>query len=263
MTKMDESPSQNIIGNIEHIVADDLRFKAKLHIGDDAYGSKRVMNSAIGLWSSAGAAGTAVLVAQSAPVATTFFAPSGLLGLIGIGTAATPIGWVITSAVFASAGWMGVMRFLRTSWKKKSTTIPLFINSPINALALALFDLMAPITLKMASSDGKIDPAEREKIFDYFVNDWGFSADFVTAGLEHTEQKLSQFDVRDLADALSKLKKTNKDCNHKEMTSDFLEFLTDVLEADGIRDPREKRCFDEVRQAFSQAGFAFPLRLRR
>lgn len=251
---MNEDTQSGWFDDIDRIVADELRFKARLRIGEDAYDLSRVGKVAAELWSSAGAAGTAVLVVQSAPIATTFFAPAGMLSLLGIGTAVTPIGWVAASAVLAGAGWIGVMRFLRQSIGNRTTTIPDFINTPLDVLALALFDLMAPIALKLGSADGDIDPAERELMNTYFVTEWGFDDHFVREGLAFTERRMPDFSIKELAQALAELKKNNKDCNYKEMSREFLDFLREIIEADGRIDPAEESAIKEVQAVFDSAG---------
>ena len=51
--------------------------------------------------------------------------------------------------------------------------IPKFINTPIDVLAIGLFDSIAPLSLKVAAADGKISPEELEVIKSYFVEGWG------------------------------------------------------------------------------------------
>ena len=94
--------------NIETIVAEPLNFKAKLAIGEDAYTSLKVKNAAFQAWEVAGVATTAVVVAKSSVVASTFFAPTGFLAAIGFGTAVTPVGWVIAAGVVTGGAWVGI-----------------------------------------------------------------------------------------------------------------------------------------------------------
>jgi len=89
---------------IETVVRDDLRFKAKLAIGEDAYKLLKTKNRVGSAWDTYGAVGTGVTIAQSALVAETFFASSTLLGkltfgALGASAAATPIGWVVAAGV--------------------------------------------------------------------------------------------------------------------------------------------------------------------
>lgn len=250
---MTEDPQKAWFEGIDEVVSDPLRFKAKLRIGSDAYDSSRAIRTLSSLWHSTGAAVSGALVAQSAPVASTFFAPAGILAFLGIGTAATPIGWVVASAALAGAGWVGVMRYFDQALDKRSTTIPDFINTPMDVLALALFDLMAPITLKLASVDGEIDPTEREAIERYFVNEWGYNSRFIEEGMAFGEGQLPELTVEELAEALAELKKSNKDCNYQEMTREFVAFLREVTEADGRIDPAEKAAIEQVQSVFNEA----------
>lgn len=250
--------SANIKGNwfvgVEEIVSDPLRFKAKLSIGGDAYDSIRMQNAAFELWNAAGAAGSAVIVANSATVASTFFAPTGMLAIFGIGTAVTPIGWIIAAGVVAGGGWIGITRYFKQSTGSRVTTIPDFINTPMDVLALGLFDLIAPLALKVASIDGNIDDSEKEAISSYFVKQWGYDADFVREGMSFTESRLSDFSVKELAQSLAEFKKHNKDCNFKAMSREIVDFLREVIEADGRIDEREEMAIEKVQAVFADVA---------
>lgn len=239
---------------IEEIVSDPLRFKAKLAIGEDAYTSIRMKNAAFRLWDTAGVAGTAAVLAKSTTVASTFFAPKGMLAIFGIGTAVTPIGWVIAAAVVAGGGWIGITQYLKQSTGSRITTIPDFINTPMDVLALGLFDLMAPLALKVASIDGDIDGSEKEVISSYFVKHWGYNADFVREGMSFTESRLSDFSVKELARLLAEFKKHNKDCNFKAMSREVVDFLREVIEADGRIDEREEMAIEKVQAVFDDVA---------
>ena len=156
---------------IETIISEPLNFKSRLAIGEDAYTSLRVKNAAFHAWEVAGVATTAAVVAKSSVVASTFFAPSGWLAAIGIGSAATPVGWVIAASVVTGGAWVGITRYLKKASADRVTVIPRFINTPLDVLALGLFDLLAPLTLKVIEVDGRIDNAKRELIHAYFVKE--------------------------------------------------------------------------------------------
>src|SRR6056297_677446 len=119
--------------DVDDVVEDELRFKAKLGIGEDAYTSKRVTKSVFEAWDVAGVAATGAQVASSAFVAQKFFAAPGLLAAIGIGTAATPIGWIIAASVVSGGAWLGITRYLKDDGGK-TTVIPEFINTPLDVL---------------------------------------------------------------------------------------------------------------------------------
>lgn len=238
---------------IETIVEEPLKFKAKLAIGEDAYTSLRLKNATFELWDAYGVAGMAVTAAKSATVASTFFAPSGMLAFFGAGAAAaTPIGWVVAAGVIAGGGWVGVTRYLKQSTGNRVTVIPNFINTPMDVLALGLFDLMAPLALKVASIDGDVDASEKYAISSYFVNQWGYSEDFVCEGLAYIEKKLPDFSVKGLAQSLGEFKKENRDCNCKAMSQEIVGFLREIIEADGRIDEREEMAIEKVQAVFDE-----------
>lgn len=239
---------------IETIVADDFRFKAKLRIGGDAFSTNRWKKKARELWEAAGMAGTAAVVVKSAPVASYFFAPTGVLSFLGIGTAVTPVGWVVTSMLLAGIGWISITRYLREKFGDGTIVVPKFINTPIDVLALALFDLMAPLALKLAAADGHIDPTEREVIIRYFEEEWGFDNEFIREGLDYTEARLPAFSIHDLAATLAEHKLRNKDCNYKEMSREFIDFLIEIVEADGRITPAEQKLVEDVKRIFGERG---------
>jgi len=153
MSAVPQAPRAELDG-VEQVVADTLRFKAKLAIGENAYASLRAVNRMRELWDVLGAAGTGAAIAKSSLVASTFFAPSGLLGVLGIGTAATPIGWVAFAAVASGGACYGLYRLLGRSKESRVIEIPRYLNTPLDALGLALFDLLAPLAIRLAAVDG-------------------------------------------------------------------------------------------------------------
>ena len=74
---------------LEQVVADPLRFKQQLRIGEDAFTLLRAKKQLYALYETAGAAGTGAAIAGSSTVAGTFFAPTGLTAMLGLATAAT------------------------------------------------------------------------------------------------------------------------------------------------------------------------------
>ena len=243
--------------DVTRVVSDDMKFKAKLAIGENAYASLRNANAVRKYWDLFGAVGGGAAVAQSSVVATTFFAPQGLLGLIGLGTAATPVGWIVAAAVLSGGAWYGVMRTLNGATDSRVTVIPKFVNTPIDVLGTALFDLMMPLALKVAVADGRISDDERVCIRDYFIKEWGFDGYFVDAGFKLIEAKLDEFKISEVAEQLIEYKKTNPDCNYSVMSDDLLVFLREVIEADGEIDEREEQALREVKLIFDGASHGY------
>jgi uncharacterized tellurite resistance protein B-like protein len=243
---------------VKDVVEDDLRFKAKLGIGEDAYTSTRVKKSVFEAWDVAGVAATGAQVASSALVAQKFFVAPSLLASIGIGTATavTPIGWVIAASVLSGGAWLGITRYLKDDGSK-TTVIPTFINTPVDVLGLGLFDLMAPLAMKVAAVDGHVHESEIDTIRHYFVRSWGYSDQFVDSGLEFISQKLDSYDIKTAAATLGAFARDNPDCKANVMLADIKSFLREVMEADGRIDEREEMAIERVEKVFSEEmGFS-------
>jgi hypothetical protein len=251
---MTDSKKQEWFSEIESVIDDSMKFKAKLGIGEDTYKCLRLKNKLEDVWGPLATASTGVLVAKSSVVASTFFAPSGLLGLLGIGTAVTPVGWVIAAAVVTGGTWIGVSRYFKKMEDQCVTVIPKFINTPLDVLALGLFDLIAPLALKVAKSDGHIDESEKKLIINNFVKEWGYNNQFVLKGIEYVEQKLDDFKLDEVAAEFCVFAKVNKDCKYGFMEEDLLVFLRDIVEANETRDPREEMVIENIQSHFNEAN---------
>ena len=246
---------------IDTIVAEPLKFKVKLAIGEDAYTSLKVKNAVVQVWDVAGVATTAAVVAKSSVVATTFFAPSGLLAAIGIGTAVTPIGWVVAAGVLSGGAWFGITRHLKKASASKVTVVPNFINTPLDVLALGLFDLMVPLALRVAAVDGQIEAVRRQHIDDYFVGEWGYDASFVDAGIRHIEASLGELSVVDQAQTMAEFASQNRDCNFSVMAQEILDFLRQIVASDGDVGRHDEKAIEEIERIFKSAN-RFSLRRR-
>ena len=239
---------------VDSIVAEPLKFKVKLAIGEDAYTSLRVKNTVVQVWDVAGVATTAAVVAKSSVVASTFFVPTGWLAAIGLGTAVTPIGWVVAAGVLTGGAWYGITRHLKKATASKLTVVPNFINTPLDVLALGLFDLMVPLALKVASVDGRVDASRRQQIDDYFVGGWGYDANFVDAGIDHIESRLGEVSIADLAQTMAEFASQNRDCNFRIMSTEILDFLRDIVATDGALEPGPANAISEIEAVFKSAS---------
>lgn len=99
--------------SVRRVVAEPLKFKAKLAIGEDAFASLQTARPVGDLWQVGTAATAGGLVASSSAVAGTFFG-GGWLATLGIGAAVTPVGWVVGAAVASGAACYGVQRLFRS-----------------------------------------------------------------------------------------------------------------------------------------------------
>ncbi len=251
---MDDQRQINWFQDIETIVSEPLNFKAKLAIGEAAYTSLKLKNAVVQAWDVAGVATTAAVVTKSSVVATTFFAPTGFMAALGIGTAVTPIGWVIAAGVVTGGAWMGVTRYLKKASASRVTVIPNFINTPLDVLALGLFDLLAPLALKVAEIEGRIPVPERKLINIYFVKEWGYDSKFVAEGIDYTESQLYEFSVEELAQTLVKFTRQNPDCNFEIMAQEILGFLKNIVEAGGTKGEREEMTVKSIESIFRSAN---------
>ena len=248
---MDNRDQDDWFQDIDTIVSETLKFKSKLAIGEDAYTSLKVKNAVFEAWEVAGVATTAVVVAKSSTIAATFFAPSGLLAVFGIGTAVTPVGWVIAAGVVTGGAWVGITRYLKKASANRVTVIPKFINTPLDVLALGLFDLLAPLAVKVASVGGQIDDVGRRHIHNYFVNEWGYDARFVSEGVKYTESNLSEFSIKALSKTLAEFASSNPDCNFKVMSREVLGFLRNIAGTEGREDERVETEIGRIEAIFN------------
>lgn len=255
-----QSTELSIFEDVTCVVADPLRFKLRLGIGEEAYTSLRIKKSLVEIWDVGGMAATGATVAASPVVASTFFASTGgFLSALGLGAAAaTPIGWVAAAAVVSGAAYMGVTRLTRSYVGNRVDVIPHFLNTPMDLLAASLFDLIAGLASRIAVIDGKIEQVETDAIKRHFVEEWGLDARYVDKALELIVQGVHAARIKDLAKALASFQDQNPDCNPQAMQAELMAFLKDVCEADGRLDEREELALDAVARIFEEEN-AFSL----
>jgi uncharacterized tellurite resistance protein B-like protein len=240
----------------EAILANEERFKTRLAIGGDAFKILRTSREIGKWWDVAGAATTGGTIAASPLVATTFFAPQGLLALLGLGTAATPIGWVIAAAVISGGAWYGLQRKLSGASETFVDEIPKYLNTPLDVISSAIFDFLGALSLKVADVDGEVHSDEIECIRNHFVDDWGYDPGFVNAGLDRLLGSTSDVDVTQVAKGLAAYKKENPDCNYEVMQDALIRFLEELIQADGVIRPEERAAIEAVGSIFNEEGMS-------
>lgn len=225
-------------------------FKKALHIGEDAYTSLRIKKLSLKVLGPLGAAGAGAAVAKSSLVATTFFPAGGILGLIGLGTAFTPLPWVIATAALSGTAWAGIQRKLDDASARRVDQIPKFINTSLDLLAVSIFDLICPLAVKLAAVDGEIHEQERVEIVEYFVGTWGYDKAFVTVAVDMVHECEYTFD--DLVRNLVKYTQSSPDCDAKAISQNVLAFLNEVAEANNGIGKSERDALLEAEKAFTQ-----------
>ena len=242
---------------VTQVVADSLRFKRKLAIGEDAYASLRLGKAAARIWDVGGVAATGAGIAASSSVASTFFASTGWLASLGLGAAAvTPVGWVLAAAVVTGGAYYGVTRAMGSYAGSRVEVIPKFINSPIDQLGAALVDMMGALGMKVAMMDGVVAPSERAAMIDYFAQEWGIDPIYATRALEVIEAGSAGCTLKDMAASVASFVQANPDCNAAVFRVQLLEMLREVAQADGVLDEREELALAAIDEAFASAGSA-------
>lgn len=241
------------LDGVGRVVAETLKFKAKLDIGEDAYASLQAARLVGDLWQVGTAATAGGLAASSSAVAGTFFGGSWLAAL-GIGAAVTPIGWVVGAAVTSGAACYGVLRLYRGYEGTRVKKVPAFINTPIDVLGAAIFDLMASLAIRVAREAEEVDDAERAAIADYFISEWGLDSAYVAAALPIIEQSAEGRSVDEIAEALAIYKRNNPDCNFDTLKAELLAFLTEIAAADGVLHDTELAAIARTDRIFQKAA---------
>lgn len=206
---------------VEQVVAEPLRFKARLAIGEDAYTSLRMINRTREVWDVLGAAGAGAAVAKTGMVA-------GLLG-----ASATPIGWVALAALASGGACYGIYRLLGNTKGERVIEIPKYLNTPLDTLGLAIFDMIAPLSLRLAAVDGEIEAAERAFLIRYLVDDWGMNRRFVEQAVAAIEPRLMDGSIESMAAEAAEFLHLNPDCKHQAIAKDLGVFLRAMLETGG------------------------------
>lgn len=206
---------------VREVVAEPLKFKAKLAIGEDAYTSLRMINRTREVWDVLGAAGAGAAVAKSGMVASV------------LGASATPLGWVAFAALASGGACYGLYRLLGNTRGQRVIEIPKYLNTPLDTLGLALFDLIAPLSLRLAARDGVVQPAQRDFLIRHLIQDWGLGEPFVTQAVQAVELGLADASLDAIATEGAEFLRMNPDCNHQAIVEDLAVFLREMLEAGG------------------------------
>ena len=250
---MEQSDETGRFDGVSRVVAEPLKFKTKLDIGEDAFASLQAARLVGDLWQVGTAATAGGLAASSSAVAGTFFG-GGWLAALGIGAAVTPVGWVVGAAVASGAACYGVLRLYRGYEGARVKKVPAFISAPIDVLGAALFDLMCSLAIRVAREAEEVDDAERAAIADYFIAEWGLDPTYVAAALPVIEQSAEGRSVEEIAEALATYKRDNPDCNFDTLRAELLAFLTEVAAADGVLHDAELAAISRTDRIFQKAA---------
>ncbi len=240
--------------SVARVVAQPLRFKALLGIGEEAFTNLSAGTVVGDLWHGGSAGAVGGLAARSSVTAGAFF--GSWLTAVGAGVAGTPAGWVIGSAAAAGAlGW-GVVPAWRSYAGSQLDALPKFINTPIDYLAAALFDMVAGLFVLVSREAGAFDQAKRSSIADYFDTEWGLDPAYIAAALPVIEADTKGRTIAEATRALADYKRQNPDCNDDAMSAQILALLTELAQADGQLSPAKKAALAKVRRIFASGAGA-------
>jgi len=226
---------------IERVIREPLLFKQKLGIGEDAYKSLSVAGATRQYWDLFSAAGSGAALAKSALIANAFFQPTGIMAFLGLASATTPVGWAVFAAVASAGAWYGIDSYYKKARNERIDVIPKFINTPIDVIGVSLFNLILPLSLKVALADGHFHESEKDRIREYFIEEWGYDEEFYATGYDLFVGDIEKFDTGALIKTLSEFQKSNPDCNQKFITGELVLFLEEVMDSDGVRHENEER----------------------
>jgi len=234
--------------SIERVVADDLRFRLRLGIGEDAYRAIRYGKALQRLWDVGGVAATGAAAAKSSVVAATFFGGSGLLGLIGLGTATTPLGWVIAAGVASAGAYWGVLRLVGSYGQSRVQKIPEFLNSPVDWLGATLVDMIGTVAMKLAAVQGAADAPATALVATHFSRDWGIDPHYAQRALAVIAAQEQQMSLEAAAHGLGQFLRQNEDCNAEAIRADVLSLLEAVIRREGLTRPEAEAALASVAQ---------------
>jgi hypothetical protein len=213
---------------LEKIVVDDLRFRLQLGITDSSLSSLKYKKITMDLLDFGSGAATGAGLASSAIVAKTFFAGSGLLSMLGLATAVTPIGWVVAAGL-AGGGLSVYFNKVMRKDDKNVFVIPKNIHSELDLLAVKLIEQMLPLVVYACANSIEKEQQLGNKIRKYFVEDWGYSEQVVCQIYEIAWQNYKTINAEVTANNLIMFKKYNPDCNDVAMGQNLIHFIESCL----------------------------------
>ena len=233
------------------VIAVPIAFKNKLRIEDKAYKLLSTRECLADFLLAGVGAGAGAGAASSAVVASSFFAPTGLTAWLGLATAATPLGWVLASAV-ATGGTVLVLGKFLTDKTSVAEIVPHHINTPLDLLAQSLMELLGGLAVHVAKIDGEFHPAELRTIGDVMHGEWGYDRDYIARAMASLSDQVAGHTTTELVANLEAFLGSNPDCNRNAINADLMEFVREIVSADGKVRPEEEKAIGEIFVALSE-----------
>jgi len=238
----------------ESIINEPLRFKVKLGVDESAFEFLGAKEHLATFTKALRFGWDASKLARSPGVAGSFFARSSILSTLGLGAATTPIVWILAAGVLSGAAYVGVRQLFVRSKDTHQVIVPPYINTPLDVIAVALMELMLPVSLKVANSDNVISKKERAVFRDYYVDQWGYNSLFLDRMITEYEENLDSISFAALSKSLKEYCRSNPDTDPKIILDDFLAHVTEVIEANGDVGKKELDQLNYLTHLMTQAA---------
>jgi uncharacterized tellurite resistance protein B-like protein len=241
---------QKMFDEDEVIIANDLKFKAALGIGEQAFKSMKLREN-LSTFSEALGVGTAVAgVANTVTIGSFLgFSTSGLLGTGLLASATTPgLNVIVAAGVISAGAYVGISRLLTKCKDSKVMVVPKFINTPLDLLATSLAGFFIPLGLKIGLADGILTPIEEKKLKRYLMDEWGYAETFIEKVIHAAKTNGDLASYNEIICSFSEFIKQNEDCDEKEIISSIMRLLQQITEADGMFHEKEEIEISYVKQ---------------
>ena len=238
----------------EIIIANDMKFKAALGIGEKAFKSMS-MRENLTTFSEALGVGTAVAGLANTVTVGSFLGitSGGLLGTGFLATAATPgLNVLVAAGVISAGAYVGVSKLLTRNKDQKVMVVPKFINTPLDLLAVSLASFFIPLGLKIGLADGVLEPIEEIKLKSYLTDEWGYAPEFVDKMVKSFKENDDLASYKEIIASFSEFIKKNEDCDETEITSSIMRFLKQITEADGVLHEKEEVELEYIQNLLKQ-----------
>ena len=246
LSEMKDMLNSDIVKILDH----PLLFKSKLNIGSEAF---RYLSAAKNLSSFLEMASGGIAAAGATAIA--WYAGLGTFGKLALG-AGLFVTWPIEWIGLAGAGGLGAVfggkKLLNRAKKNCVDEVPKFINTPLDLLSISVFEILAPISVKIAKSDSEFCEEEIEYILNYFLNEWGYNRHFVERSILEMSQNADNISFDKLGKILTKVCQRAKDLKHDYVKTEIIRLARDVIAADGQIKLTEQNALKQLENSLSK-----------
>ncbi len=232
----------------EIVIANDIKFKAALGIGEKAFKSMKIREN-LTTFSEALGVGTAVAgVANTVTIGSLLGVTSG--GFLGTGLFASAVvpglPVIVAAGVISAGAYVGLSRLFAKDKDAKIMVVPKFINTPLDLLATSLAAFFVPLGLKMGLADGVLEPVEEYQLKKYLTEEWGFSAPFVVKMISQYKDQNEIDSYNTIIKSFGEFINSNVDCDADEIKNSLMSLLRQISEADGQLSEKEEIEIDYI-----------------